>query len=790
MASELPTQMEPHMSMSARTTARTAAADGSTEYVDFFLASMWSWTESGAAKVINELENLNLVAASYSYDGMLGCFAIRCHRNDQAVIQKRFRSFLNQIEVEIKLERDPVSGEALLSDDHPLVAPLNPILPPPSTSGRAASAHEENRYMSLEVPKELHKFSHVVAWQDLQSTSQTFQTCFISEPEQKAIEEASGVEMVFDHDQKVIFIGASSGHAADVAKSRMTALLQDYLANKGKSVSHVFFVESVFCWTVDIRNIMDIHPQMRRSTILDFWTFGHIDHYFTGIVCCLRICQDDPYKSVHSNQLWSLFGPRARNVFAGRQPQRQAQLFEGHNIATTVPLGSAAVEPGADLQEEISIPFINIQEDALMPHGDLAAENGPLISLGTSVSTSTTTAAPSLLDQPDYILHDPGSNLQRALQPSRRTILVPKPDSLPQRKSGMVSLRAELGRFYLRRVPPSGQARNKQFEPAHGWDAEKLRSSLDSQPHFFTKALSYWGNDVDFLASMTITGTNEKMWKEVSRSTFLDFHFTGAVAQGQENFEKVNPGKILEINAEDCTWNVCELDNTCGEVSVHCLAQHWDFKVRLSRDHSIDSKAHWAAFTQALLNSLRVTSWDLDFQYKFDEGPVAAQHAPIVINKARVRQVCRLQHQDGKTFLDVTRMLPTKPIDRRGNYCTVTCLTGNDSLTEDQPKTGLILQWYEASIFSVGLEEALKENENMVPGDEAQWTVDQLEKDGVFADLYHRTADMVKRINGVGVECDNGIEARFRKKQQQQQQQQQQSQSPQRPGGSGNGYAY
>lgn len=394
----------------------------------------------------------------------------------------------------------------------------------------------------------------------------------------------------------------------------------------------------------------------------------------------------------------------------------------------------------------------------------------------------------SILDQNDPILQDPTSTLQRAMLPVKRTITVQHPDFLPvmevptqkkevgveqqtelgrllaslkglieptRRWRGIVRLRAEIGRYYVHEVAPSGRASNPPDVPADPWDPEDLRPKLEKdQPFFFTKALTCWGNDIDFIANMTIPGTQEKIWLKESRATFLDFQFEVPKTPGGDCRDGVT-NMVLEVNAQDYTWAIRDSDSTSGLVYCHCLDEHWDFRVRVSRKSPLELEEHWGRFAQALVNSLEVKSPKVGFQHSFREALIA--DCPIVIRDVRLRQVCRLRHLNRDTCLDITRVLPTKVCGSERSTATYRHV---QTLDRDVSKTGAFASWYEVSVSSTRFEELLKQNERLVPGDEAEWTVEQLEEENVFVQLANQTLAIVKAIDGVGVICDNGHEER------------------------------
>lgn len=575
----------------------------------------------------------------------------------------------------------------------------------------------------------------------------------------------------------------------------------------------------------------------------------------------LRVCLEEPLRNGQRNMNWSLFGPRARNVFNGRQAKRSSRFFEGlraarhsrvqegqcpdpgivshwlQEINAPVVVNEASVSTpgvvnstqttshgvgendpipltfdpsrrrGADID---ATPNSGLGEDDPIPlHFDpsrrLGAGIEPLERLPShggsgSVGRAAKAGSTSLLDQQDAVLYDPSSTLQRAMQPSQRLIYVSAPEGLgiepPSRcklplqsseapsshatsavegltraqrelsmfetsvgrllermrgRYGVINVRAEIGRYYACAVPESGRARNQQNDPAWGWEPDELRKKIESHQHcLFTKALTSWGNDADFLGAM---------FKEpVCRGVFFDFRFLATLS-------KIPLNMVLEVNAEDYTWKMRLLDNVDDAIYVHCLAQHWDFQVAVTHDRVLEYQGNWTKFAHALIESLDVKPPELEFQHTFSEASVTGPESPIVVEDVRARQVCRFQHRNKKTFLDITRILPTRLVTSHDpKYRKVRGVLAKSSVENpcagDNPLTGEFAQWFEASVSSVRLEELLQQNQDLVPGEEADWSLDQIEQEGLLRDIYQQTAEIVKNIDGVGVECDNGHELR------------------------------
>ncbi|CAN8099538.1 unnamed protein product [Discula destructiva] len=538
-------------------------------------------------------------------------------------------------------------------------------------------------------------------------------------------------------------------------------------------------------------------------------------------VFALRVCLFEPVKYGVLNKWWSLFGPYAQNVFNGRRPRRSSGFFEGLRAARRVrtvqePAGAGSVSNWLEElapatlaattlpRVEMSGPGTPIHrggEDEPVPlnfdpsrRNDVATvARGPsALSVGSG-SVEVKHQMANLLDQQDAVLQDPSSTMQRAMKPSQRRISVPDPELMHstallrtsvgqpdhsangtnmgivdqelgglvyslgslmecmRRRYGVVKLRADLGRFYAHTMPMTARAVNEENEPAEGWVPNDLRPRLEVHPGMlFTKALSSWGNDADFLGS--------GVWQPKTRAMFFDFRFE--VMVGQTALDAV-----LEVNADDYTWKMRFLKNEVDVIYVHCLAQSWDFQMSLTHDPQLELEFDWATFADALVKSIDLKPSGLEFQHKFDGDLAGRPGSSIVINDVRARQVCRFLHQNRKTYLDISRILPTEiEPSRDSKYLTARKVlmnaTAENPSAGDNPLTGEFAQWFEASVSSVRLEELLKQNQVLLPGEQVAWTVRQLEQEGLFADLYLQAAEVVKGMDGVGVECNNGHEMR------------------------------
>lgn len=109
---------------------------------------------------------------------------------------------------------------------------------PGEAVGNVASSvgYNDSHGISLEVPESLREFPLVVAWQDLQSKSKTFDPDFISLAAIQKIEQAHNVAIKPDEGQKVFFIGGYDAETLHLVKVKLSVLLQDCEVSKQKFI--------------------------------------------------------------------------------------------------------------------------------------------------------------------------------------------------------------------------------------------------------------------------------------------------------------------------------------------------------------------------------------------------------------------------------------------------------------------------------------------------------------------------------------------------------------------------
>lgn len=533
---------------------------------------------------------------------------------------------------------------------------------------------------------------------------------------------------------------------------------------------------------------MDVNPDnIRRSTILDPWRRG-ISYDRLDVACCLRACLEDPFRKVPRHALWSVLGPRPKSILETQKPRMDPEILQSLTVAqrqrVSEPPQIVNDENGvADWLQGVpetkcAVPVLldfEHDEPVLLDFEHYEGKNFPVSSASQTPHPGTSSKNRNILDQDDPVLQDPGSALQRPMLPAKRKIRVAYSHTLSSNNAqpatskgldinqgkeldrlvisvqnllrpmpvryGLVELRVEMGRFFATKVPTSGLATNRPNTPARGWDANILRKKMDQQESLFTKALSCFGNDADMLAKMKIKDTGTAMWKVDSRDVFLDFRF------------EFNWDLVLEVNTKDYSWRIRVCENDDGSTYVHCLRQNWDFRVRLAHDRPLEWEDCFGEFARALIDSLQVRPPELDFKNLFDDHPVVVnKDMPIRVTGARIRQVCRLQHHDKKTYLDITRVLPTKA---KNSNCSNSNYAKVASWRKDKTEVGEFCQWYEAALSSARLEEVFRENANLIPGDKAGWNSEDLTEE--IRHLCEQAACVVEQMDPVGVGCDNGF---------------------------------
>lgn len=135
-----------------------------------------------------------------------------------------------------------------------------------------------------------------------------------------------------------------------------------------------------------------------------------------------------------------------------------------------------------------------------------------------------------------------------------------------------------------------------------------------------------------------------------------------------------------------------------------------------------------------------------------------ARGSTATVNQARVNHVARCRSRDKATFLDVVQvqeMEIQEVLD--GDVSRLTAV----SYPSRQVIHGHFPFWYEASISSVKAEGLFMQNENLKHGEQTAWTLETFHKDKIVDHLVHRATEVAKRINGVGVFCNNRLGDRY-----------------------------
>jgi len=175
-------------------------------------------------------------------------------------------------------------------------------------------------------------------------------------------------------------------------------------------------------------------------------------------------------------------------------------------------------------------------------------------------------------------------------------------------KVGRLFLRAELGRICMTDPVPGELAFNAPHEKADGWRprdiAEKLNAS--DYPVFFTKILSNFGNDADYLAGLKDSGGI--MWQHRRSRVVYDFACKRTLVdglgqpRGYEDF-------VVEVDGtteNQFTYTIRSGDEDAHHVWIHCLRHNWDVRLVMSYVAAAKLEAIYGAFARSLVESLVV----------------------------------------------------------------------------------------------------------------------------------------------------------------------------------------
>ncbi|KAK6957928.1 hypothetical protein Daesc_000718 [Daldinia eschscholtzii] len=327
--------------------------------------------------------------------------------------------------------------------------------------------------------------------------------------------------------------------------------------------------------------------------------------------------------------------------------------------------------------------------------------------------------------------------------------------------TGKVSLKAELGRLCLTKINHNHVCLKGTAFHDKAKSLQEIKAGLDKhhvRPRdlIFTKILTEEGGDANYIA-FAEDSSGQRLWSPNARHTVYEIHCRAKTAPEKQN------DFTVEVDAKDFTYRIYELGGVSSSVFVHCPKRVWDFQVTFSKLQ--DLRETYGSFAEDLVNGMRVRSRGLGtpvlefivkgvhqveillvrtrniatYAWKGENAqPVANTRGPNP-SASRVLEIC-----------EVHDMAPR--IIGRDNNGDLTVLFerygGNQQL-------GHLPTWYEVSLQSKAINEALQQNRDLELGEKVTWSPQQLQNNGALSDIITSATEMVKQIDGVGYWGDN-----------------------------------
>ncbi|CAJ2512785.1 Uu.00g009040.m01.CDS01 [Anthostomella pinea] len=321
---------------------------------------------------------------------------------------------------------------------------------------------------------------------------------------------------------------------------------------------------------------------------------------------------------------------------------------------------------------------------------------------------------------------------------------------------GDISLKAELGRFCFTKIDPSYVQLPNQSTRGRQHALSVLEGSINRQHTnakqvLFTKILSTHGGDANLIAQLTEPNAQPeseptRMWSPLpdSRRTVYEIPCESITKSG------LPFPFIIDVNGDDFTFRIRQALPDNHSLAVHCTKRVWDFRLLLSSSQNLEKI--YGNFARDLVRSLRVLP---------QRGGIPVLQLlnnrayNVIIGLVRTRNIAsysRAVSRNQTNILEISEvwdMQMAAPVETEdGVELTFDEFRGNK-------QSGHAATWYEATIQSKMVSEALCENRDLEFGDEASWTAEKFQESGAFDELIRTTTDVVKRIDSVGQWEDN-----------------------------------
>ncbi|KAI1470883.1 uncharacterized protein F4812DRAFT_281986 [Daldinia caldariorum] len=326
--------------------------------------------------------------------------------------------------------------------------------------------------------------------------------------------------------------------------------------------------------------------------------------------------------------------------------------------------------------------------------------------------------------------------------------------------TGKVYLKAELGRLCLTKVNHNHVCLEDTPFHSKAKPLQVIKEALDKhhvKPRdlVFTKILTGDGGDANYI-SFAEDSSGQRLWSPNTRHAIYEIHCRAKTTGGKhQDF-------TLEVDAKSFEYRIHELSGDSCSVFVHCPKRSWDFQVTLCKLQ--DLRETYNDFAEDLVNDMRVITQGssiplLEFIVK------EAYQVKILLVRTRnvatyVRKGGNIQSALGAHGLQspASRVLEISEVHDMAPR-TVGDSNGDVTIQFQQyggnQQLGQLPTWYEVSLQSKVINEALQQNRDLELGEKVTWTPQQLQSTGALSDLIMSATEVVKQIDGVGYWGDN-----------------------------------
>ncbi|KAI1379601.1 hypothetical protein F4677DRAFT_442576 [Hypoxylon crocopeplum] len=306
--------------------------------------------------------------------------------------------------------------------------------------------------------------------------------------------------------------------------------------------------------------------------------------------------------------------------------------------------------------------------------------------------------------------------------------------------TGRISLKAELGRLCLTKV-------NHAHVRAPPKSLHDMKEALDKQyvnPRdvMFTNILTAEGADANYISFMR--DGSGRIWEGDMRRTVYEVTCCANPKEG-------NAFRFtVKIDGRDFTHEVNQYPADSCSIFVHCPKRRWDFQVTLAQSQDLEEIC--GNFVNDLVESMRVKSQGSGIPLLEFLVNKAYKIEILLVRTLNIGTYkCSEKSVFGRTRLEITEVHDMKPtVNETEDWKAITF-----KQRRENQQLGQLATWYEASLQSCIVNEALKQNEELEFAEEVQWSPNQLREAGAFNDLIRSATEMVKRIDGVGYWGDN-----------------------------------